>query len=523
MFETFRKDRRGAVGVALGLAIVPVIAMAGAAVDYSRVNGARAQAQALVDAAALAAISRETTFARKTAAEEFVEARLGDLSGGTTLVAVRPTDVVDPETGAPRLRVEADLRMRTSFAGLIGVEEIDFTVESEVTTSDKSYEIVLVVDVTGSMKGSKMRALRDSARRFVETLLPEGRTDDRIRVGMVPYSSAVNIGRARQDWLGPAPGGLSAIVENRYVFSGDEVPKPHCRGTNVTWDADLELCYIGELHEWTAAGACPGVEVDGACHVADGWAGCVMERYRTDYELTADTPATEPFRPFYWPSWRGLGGGSARFNSYLPGPIDEEWNTNASSNNGRGPNLGCPKNEIIAFTNDRRRLVDEIDDFEAWHRGGTLGHIGMLWGWRMLSWQGLWGDEGWPHAFDRGETEKIVVFMTDGENNFFSGMAPAGDSDFTAYGRLSDTDGLTRSNNRDALDDKMQTVCAAMRAQGIEIFTVGFALNSNSAHSLLKGCATSPAHVFRSEVKTLVSHFETIANDIADRRIAISR
>lgn len=546
MLKRFLHDRRGGVAVMAALSIVPVIGLAGAAVDYNRASVGRETLQTLLDNAALAAVARESLLTRKTYAESFVEERKTQLPAGATLVDVTADNVVDPTTGAQRLRVTARARQATSFMGLVGVEEIEYEVVTEAVLSGRHTEVVMVVDVTGSMKGQKIRALREAAEDFVTTLLANDAARERIRVAIVPYSSAVNIGRDRMSFLDPDPespfpsiadalsaaDGHEAIVSNRYVFDESEVKKEHCKGTNTTWDDDLDLCYVGTLSEWTGDGECPGVARGDTCWVADAWAGCVMERYGTAYELTAHNPITASFRPYYWPSFKGPGGGNPDHNSYLPGPLDESATTNATGNNGRGPNLGCPKNEIISFSNDTAMLVDEIRGFEAWHRGGTMGHVGLLWGWRMLSpaWRGLWtdtiaphDDANWPHDFERATTEKIVVFMTDGVNGFFSGMAPPDDSDFTAYGRLSDTEDFTSSNNRQLLDQRMQTVCEGLRADGVEIFTVGFQLNNDAAKKLLRDCAHTPLHDFTSDTKTLAAHFQAIASDIAERRIAITR
>lgn len=545
MLETFRKDAKGGVAVIFALSIVPVLALVGTAVDFSRITGARAQTQKLLDSAVVAAVSLDASVDREAVARRHVEAQ-ASLITGVTISEVVPVESVDDTTGQTTLHISARGRLDRSFVKLLGLQPLGFAIESEAVTAVRHYEVVLVVDVTGSMKGSKINALRRSAKTFVETLFPDGKpplpseasskavaasgrgtapVDRRIRVAIVPYSATVNIGTDRGDWLAPSPGALDAIVQNRYVFSAAEVSKADCDGTNVTFDQQKGLCYIGELETWTGPGPCPGVESGGICYVANGWAGCVMERAGTAEELTDATPATRGFMPYYWPSYGGLGGGSDAYNSWLPNDINESWNTNANTNNGRGPNLGCPKNPIVPFTNDRDLLLGEIKDFEAWHRGGTMGHIGMVWGWRMLSpsWRDAWGTGAYPHDYAPGEVEKIVVFMTDGANGFYTGHAPSGDSDYTAYGRLSDTTEFDRGNHHDELNDRMETVCASMKARGIEIFTVGFSLSSASAQALLGGCATSPDHVFTSNTSTLEAHFQEIAANIAARGVAITR
>ncbi len=53
LFRRFGADKSGAVGVIFGLSVIPMMGLAGAAVDYGRASAARAGMQAAVDAAAL--------------------------------------------------------------------------------------------------------------------------------------------------------------------------------------------------------------------------------------------------------------------------------------------------------------------------------------------------------------------------------------------------------------------------------------------------------------------------------------
>lgn len=529
MLRSFLSDRRGAIAVVFAFAITPLIAVAGLGIDYSRIAAARDAAQAAVDAAALVGVTGPSSFERERASEAAARQRLQSLPYGAQQLRATAREEIDAKTGARRMVVDATIRVPLTFTSVWGFGTKDVPVVAEAETSGRAFEIVLVVDVTGSMRGARIDALRRSAASFVRLLLDEGevRADaDKLRVAIVPYTASVNIHRERMAWLSPGPGGLTAIAQNRYVFGEEEVSRDRCRGEGVTWNATLRLCHMGPLSTWTQPGPCPGVTRNGVCYVADNWMGCVMERVGTGHELDDEPPRNAPFRPYYWASWGGVGNASAaaEYNSYLPEPIDETRRTNGTSNNGRGPNLGCPQNPIVSWTRDRNRLLAEIASFEAWHRGGTMGHVGLLWGWRMLSprWRGSWEDPKWPHDYDAANVEKIVVFMTDGDNLFFSGMAPPNDSDYTAYGRLSANPGYTRSNNTRLLDEKMIDVCTRMRGLGIELFTVGFHV-SNNARDLLRRCATSSRHAFDSDTTTLERHFARIATEIRERRVRLLR
>lgn len=548
MMRPFFQNTRGNVAIILGLSI-PVLFMAlGSAIDYSRWSAVNAAVQAQVDSAAMSAIISLRDPESLARIESGLAARTETIKHRPTFteIAVRRTSSdVDPESV---VEVRAFGTMPTVVMGMFGFPTLDVGAFAEARRSPKTYEISLIVDVTGSMKGARINALRVASTNFVSALLPETTTSDRILVNIVPYTASVNIGRRRGDWLGPlaTPGHAShnhpdgtARFANRYVWQAatsanevDRVRPGDCNGTGVTWDDARQICYVGNLSVWTRPLPCPGVELpDGVCYVADGWGGCVEERGRGTNDVTDAPLSTAAFKPYYWPSWGGVGPATVdtRYNSYLPGAINESRQTNANNNDGLGPNLGCPKDEITDWTNDRNYLLAQIRNFEAWHRGGTMGHVGLAWGWRTLSprWAGQWGSYDAPRPFDRSLVEKIAVFMTDGVNGFYTGHAPSNNSDYTAYGRLLENAGVTRGNQQNHLDAKMLSVCTSMREQGIEIFTVGFGLTNdtagNQARTLLRNCASSPDHFFDATTTNLATYFENIATNIRMRGERLAR
>lgn len=542
--KPFFNDRRGNVALILGLAMPVLIMTAGSAVDYARWASVQAAVQAQVDMAALHAMAKVQDADAFATVERALLARAETIVHVPTfsiLSVARTSADADPEIVVV---ARAEGVVPTVFVKMLGIDEMPVRAVAEARRSPKTYEISLIVDVTGSMEGAKINALQDASRAFVRSLLPEATTSDRILVNIVPYTGSVNIGRGRSAWLGPLdappygshghpPG--SALFVNKYLWRGPSpseangrdkrVAEPDCQGTGVSWNAELELCHIGNLSAWTRPGPCPGIIVRGTCYVADGWGGCIEERGRGAHDVTDAPISIARFHPYYWASWEEEASVTdrARYNGYLPAAVDESRNTNASSNNGRGPNLGCPKDEITDWTNNRGYLLDRIEDFEAWHRGGTMGHIGLAWGWRSLSpqWAGQWGEHPAPRPYDRSLVEKIAVFMTDGVNGFYTGHAPPNDSDYTAYGRLLENPGVSRGNQQDHLDAKMLAVCTGMRSEGIELFAVGFGLSNNragrQARALLRDCASSEDYFFDATTSDLVVHFENIANNIRTR------
>jgi hypothetical protein len=122
---------------------------------------------------------------------------------------------------------------------------------------------------------------------------------------------------------------------------------------------------------------------------------------------------------------------------------------------------------------------------------------------------------------------KYVVLMTDGQNQISntSPIAPSSNASFysgTSYiwanrvGTVS-SDQATRTA---ALDGRLATLCANMKAAGIQIFTVRVEVTEGSS-SLLQSCATSPSMFFDiADSADLTTAFRAIGAQIGELRIA---
>jgi hypothetical protein len=137
----------------------------------------------------------------------------------------------------------------------------------------------------------------------------------------------------------------------------------------------------------------------------------------------------------------------------------------------------CPAAAVVPLTADADRLKTEIGEFAA--SGGTAGHIGIQWGWYVLSrnWGGVMKASEQPAASDPKKVAKIAILMTDGEFNlsYF---------DAGSVGQVYNDAGKVQT--RQAASE----LCSAMRDQGIEIFTIGFDLNEKNAKATLRDCAS---------------------------------
>ena len=153
----------------------------------------------------------------------------------------------------------------------------------------------------------------------------------------------------------------------------------------------------------------------------------------------------------------------------------------------------CPGSTIMPLSDDRDALISKVNRFAA--NGGTAGHLGVQWAWNLVSpnWGGMWGGESAPAAYDEvsnGKVIKAVVLMTDGEFN-------------TKYHGASSP-------------KQAKELCAAMKAEGVVVFSVGFGLGRYAAAlDTLRECATPGNGYFADAANA--SELEAAFNNFADK------
>lgn len=176
----------------------------------------------------------------------------------------------------------------------------------------------------------------------------------------------------------------------------------------------------------------------------------------------------------------------------------------------------CPdSHEILPLTSD----VDEIEEMIDALEGGsaTAGQVGIAWGWYALSPNiGMWSGSEVPAAYDAENTTKIVVVMTDGSFN----VAYCNGVQSKDYNQISDNINCKATNGGPTAQAKK--LCAAMKALGVVIYTVGYNVTSSStAGKFLTYCASDSAKVYiTSGTDALEEAFETITSEVVTLRLS---
>ena len=183
-----------------------------------------------------------------------------------------------------------------------------------------------------------------------------------------------------------------------------------------------------------------------------------------------------------------------------------------------GPNP-CPSATIQPLTSTISTLKSKISSLS--ETGSTAGQIGLAWGWYSVSpsFNGLWASNP-AGAYDASETLKAVILMTDGDFNspYCTGVLAADSGSGSGDGRDHINCNATNGNPF----TQATQLCAAMKAQNIVVYTVGFQVTPNSnAANILASCATGPDYAFLpASGSDLSDDFAAIGRDITRLRIS---
>jgi hypothetical protein len=358
---------------------------------------------------------------------------------------------------------------------------MEVAARTEITREMTGLEVALVLDVTGSMCDpcSKRDAMKQGALDLMDIMFGDNATVDDLWIGIVPFSQGVNIGTGRTDWLSNADNYNDEIYCSGSTSSGT----PVCPNDSLTISSARVSTRTNPL---TRVNRYMYSSEPGWYFAPHGWGGCVEARETGGEDITDTPPSSVGFPVYFAPDsssvndWRSSTGGYQVTST-------------------RNANRNCPQNAITPLTNVKADLDAAITAIDV--RGYTQLPLGASWGWRLLSpdWRGEWGGtmdaNSLPLDYDEELSQKVVIFMTDGNNDMPS------DATYTAYGRLTDGRlGTTDEGDAEAeMDDRFADVCNAMKAPevGITIYTISFGDGVEEASKdLLRECASLEDYFF---------------------------
>ncbi len=196
-FSKLGRDKRGQVAILFALSIIPIVAVAGFAIDFQQTVKRKAKVQLVMDSAVLAAARVKQTGATndeiKLTVQQFMDAQISGLGG----LACDPTTVIVSDSDE---EIDASIlcEQTTALIKVIGRKEMPFRVSSASEYGIDKVDVAFMFDVSGSMNSSsRLTNLKAAANVAIDVLLPAGAPADLIedtRLAMVSYNSMVNAG-----------------------------------------------------------------------------------------------------------------------------------------------------------------------------------------------------------------------------------------------------------------------------------------------------------------------------------------
>ena len=469
------RDSAGNALPLAGAALVPICAMIGSGLDMSRAYMAQAKLQNACDAAALAARRHMVGATWSTDAQQEGERFFHFNFPNDTMNAQDIQLAVSQSEGdGSTVEVRASADVPTTVMGLFGKEFISITAECDADQDYGNNDIMVVLDVTGSMNqwasgggGRRIDRLRQGAIGLYRALADDG--EARTRFGFMPYSMTVNVGRDLD----------ASWVRN---------------------PASYQQCV-----SWNYYGNCTGYSLTSVTHSSSwlsGWrgsnlgTGCIEERATIGEDGDPITILTSV-------SQDDIDDVSASDPALQWSPYDSSAQQAESSS-------ACPRPayRLAEYSTESsyQAVIDELTGFVG---GNTYHDIGITWGARYLSSTGMFAADN-PEMWNDVPVSKHIVFMTDG-------ILQPSSSVYSAYGVENRDQRLGTSGTQHSRHlARFVSACSRAKQMGITIWVIALDVTSTDD---IEPCATSSGHFFVSDGSDLEEVFERIGQGIARLRL----
>lgn len=510
LIRTMLEDIRGGIAILFALMLPIVVGAAGVALDFSQAYLVQQRLSQALDAAALAGAASSTD-------PEEIEAKVlaffeANYPPEVLGAAFTPeVEVIDNE-----VRISGTAQYETLFVEVLGIDDIDVAAHATVQRQVRGLEVVMVLDNTGSM-AEEMDSLKEAADSFVDIIFDAALEEEDVKIGIVPYSSTVNVGRYG---LGLYPNGVT------YDDGVPFVTQPP--GVSYTSNPDSTTNWNGCVVEHKSTDADPYDPA--ATHVDNSkgqlWrSGTNWKGHGWNPGSGSNDPAPNDYTDSYAGPWdiyiygRVIsqdqrcsdysGYSTSRCSSCNP----SSWSSSTRNKCNTtycfcwysDVNRYCPEATVFPLTTERDDLHDHIDLMHA--EGATVPSIGMVWGARLLSPEAPfregsdWNNEHW---------QKAILLMTDGET--------AISGDMTGYWA-----GSKNNIGNATVDNRLQALCTTLKDDDhkVKIYTVIFGELDEDTQETYENCATSPSHYYEAlSQEELIEVFEDIARDLANLHIS---
>ncbi len=210
--------------------------------------------------------------------------------------------------------------------------------------------------------------------------------------------------------------------------------------------------------------------------------------------------------------------------------------TNIGSSTPQAAN--CTASTVVPMTYNRDDVEVGIDAMVA--SGPTVIPEGLAWGWRVISptqpFTQVQGSGSIPAAsisvYNDVRWKKIMVLMTDGDNDVGPGYYGYNNTTYTAYGHGGEALTTNRYGTTSAdssmtttIDTTMNTICSKIKAENVTLYVASFGSGvSTATRTRLQNCATTGVGYYtHAETSSdLTAFFDHIGEDVINKSVYVS-
>jgi Flp pilus assembly protein TadG len=384
--KRFARADQGNIAMIFAITLVPLLAMVGAAVDYTRASAARSAIQGALDTAALM-VSRDAA-ANPTLSGDAIQALATKYfnalyhnadAAGVTVTATYSAG----GSGVPAsITMEGNGSVPTDFMKLVGINQVAVGADSKTAWGNTRMRVAMVLDNTGSMADNgKMTALQSAAKDMIDSLAGFSKQNGDVYVSIVPFSTDVNVGSSNYNanwikWNG-SPSGDSWDENNGNCSGGTSYrTKSACTSVQICSNSR----YTSQNQCTRNGGTWKSANYTWTPKNHNTWNGCIMDRDQSN-----DAKNTAPIAN----------------DTSIPSTL---YYAQQSSN--------CPPATITPMSYSWSILKQQIDTMSP--NGATNQAVGLAWGWQTLNTAN--GPFKAPPKDSNYDYKDYIVLLSDGLN-----------------------------------------------------------------------------------------------------------
>jgi Flp pilus assembly protein TadG len=499
--RNFIRDDRGVGAAAVAVSAIGLIGFVGLAADAGRAYMVKSRLSSAVDSAALVGGQLFFEDNRDERVEAYFEA---NFPPGFMNSTVSPLSIVSDDENET-LTLSASATIPTSFMKMFDFEDVTVYANAEVTRKMRALDLVLAIDISGSMDEPastgvrRIDAAKDSAKELIGILYGSDSTKELLQIGLVPWSSKVNVMRSGHE-ADYNPSLNTSVTVPQFNLMEAKTTSPYPTADKV-WTVNTSPVPL--LLE-------PPAE----------WKGCVYNRFvktgSTDIDDGDIRLGPYTANGAHWPGWTPVLPGDypdTNLKRLAGEPVSgsQECKQAGSSDTECDP---CPPWGITALQHERAVIEDAVDAIEAItsppyaNSGNTNIPAGLAWAWEVVM----------PASpFTEGQSdletdpERAIVLLTDGEN-----CASYGDGYLRTFGNCGDT-------SRGKMNERLKKLATNVKESGVIVYAIQFAEENPTQQALMKEVASGPEapfYHFAPDAEALKSVFTEIANHLSQLRLS---